>query len=70
VPPGQGCGIYEEPRSVLRAIEGLELVEMERCREASACCGAGGGVWTAFPALAGEIARKRAGSAAAAGHRR
>jgi L-lactate dehydrogenase complex protein LldG len=57
---GRGCGIYEEPRRVLAAIDGLELVEMERNRQFAACCGAGGGVKTAFPELAREIARKRA----------
>jgi len=64
---GRGCGIFDEPRSVLESMEGLDLVEMERSRELSACCGAGGGVWTAFPELAGEIARKRAAMASATG---
>lgn len=64
---GRGCGIYDEPREVLSAIEGLQVVEMERNREHSACCGAGGGVWTAFPELAREIAGKRAGMAREAG---
>ncbi len=57
---GRGCGIYEEPRRVLAAIVGLELVEMERNRKVAACCGSGGGVRSAFPELAAEIARKRA----------
>ncbi|MBQ9891503.1 MAG: (Fe-S)-binding protein [Firmicutes bacterium] len=36
-------GIYEEPRNILRAIPGVKLVEMERIKEYSWCCGAGSG---------------------------
>ena len=35
--------IYEEPRQLLRAIPGLELVEMSHNRAQSICCGGGGG---------------------------
>lgn len=46
---GKHNGIYEEPRRLLRAVPGLELVEMGRNRENSLCCGGGGGrMWADF----------------------
>ncbi len=35
--------IFDEPRSVLKSIPGLDLVEFERSRERSLCCEGGGG---------------------------
>jgi heterodisulfide reductase subunit D len=49
---GRGCGTYEAPRKILTAIPGIELVEMERNRRWSWCCGGGGGVPEADPELA------------------
>jgi Fe-S oxidoreductase len=60
-------GIYDPPRKVLTAIPGLKLVEMERIREYSWCCGAGGGVHEAFPEFAGWTARERIEEAIATG---
>jgi Fe-S oxidoreductase len=60
-------GIYEPPRNVLRAIPGLELVEMERNREAAWCCGAGGGAREAYPDFSSWTARERLEEAAATG---
>jgi len=56
---GRGCGVYEAPRSILRAISGLQLVEMERNRRWSWCCGGGGGVPEADPELAQWCAADR-----------
>ncbi len=40
---GRHNDIYEPPRNILRSIPGVKLVEMERNRRRSMCCGAGGG---------------------------
>ena len=40
---GRYNNIYDKPREILGRVDGLELSEMERTREKSFCCGAGGG---------------------------
>ena len=40
---GRGNELYELPRRIIQSIPGLKLVEMERNRGTSFCCGAGGG---------------------------
>ena len=43
---GRHNGIYEEPRKVISAIPGVELLEMQPAKSDSLCCGGGGGrIW-------------------------
>jgi Fe-S oxidoreductase len=47
---GRHNGIYEPPRELIRAIPGVQLVEMKRNRDESLCCGGGGGgIWMEVP---------------------
>ncbi|MFX1387852.1 MAG: (Fe-S)-binding protein [Promethearchaeota archaeon] len=52
-------GIYDAPRKLLEKIPGLNFTEMERIKEYSYCCGAGGGVKSAFPEFALNTAKTR-----------
>jgi heterodisulfide reductase subunit D len=50
---------YKSPRKVLASLPGVELVEMVSTEAGSMCCGAGGGVKSAFPDIAISAAAKR-----------
>lgn len=54
---GRHCEVFDEPREVIRSL--ANIVEMESIRENSLCCGAGGGVKSAYPEIAGEMAKAR-----------
>jgi len=55
---GRGLGIYDAPRQVLAGLDGVQLVEMERNRANSFCCGAKA-VGSYFPDMSGWTARER-----------
>ncbi len=40
---GRWNNVYDQPRAVLEAVPGLELIEMKNHHDQSMCCGAGGG---------------------------
>jgi len=56
---GRHMGIYEIPREVYKKIPGIEILEMERNRNHSWCCGAGGGVKIGYPDWAIDISKER-----------
>jgi len=64
---GRWAGVYEAPREILKAIEGIELKEMERNHDQAWCCGAGGGVLAAYPDLSTWTASERIKEAEATG---
>ncbi|MBN1189125.1 MAG: (Fe-S)-binding protein [Dehalococcoidales bacterium] len=57
---GRYLGLIDEPRKIMGAIEGLELVEPEwTSREMSTCCGGGGGFEAVFPEMSEMLAVNR-----------
>jgi len=55
---GRHCGIYEEPREIIRNIA-PNYVELPHNRVDALCCGAGGGVRGAYPKNSLAMARRR-----------
>ncbi len=59
----RAAGIYDDPREIIKAIPGVELIEMETNRETAMCCGAGGGVRSYDTELSKRMAADRVKSA-------
>ena len=55
---GRHCGIYEEPRQIIRKIA-PDFLEMENHHATALCCGAGGGVRGAYAKNSIAMARRR-----------
>ena len=62
---GRHSKIFDEPREVIYTL--ADIVEMENIRENSLCCGAGGGVKSAYPEIADEMAKSRINQARSTG---
>ncbi len=54
---GRHSNVFDQPRDVIKSL--ANLVEMENIRENSLCCGAGGGVKSAYPEIASQMAESR-----------
>jgi len=65
----RAAGVYDDPREIIKAIPGVELVEMETNREAAMCCGAGGGLRSYDVELSKRMAADRVRSAEEIGAR-
>lgn len=56
---GRHSGVFDAPRHLIDGVPGMKLVEMERIRENSRCCGSGGGVKAGFPHIQQRISLDR-----------
>ncbi|WP_292885686.1 (Fe-S)-binding protein [Methanobrevibacter sp. UBA212] len=54
---GRHMDVFDEPRNAIESV--VDIVEMENSREDSLCCGAGGGVKSAYPEIANQMAKSR-----------
>ncbi len=56
---GRASGVYEAPREILRAIPGVEMVEMEGNKEQCRCCGGGGNLEMVDSDLSAALAQAK-----------
>jgi len=64
---GREMGVYDQPRKVIQSIPGIELVELERNKANTWCCGGGGGLKGADYDLSLEIGKDKVKEALATG---
>jgi heterodisulfide reductase subunit D len=56
---GRSSGIYDPPREILRALPGVEFVELADHREHCKCCGGGGNLEMVDPELSATLAKEK-----------
>ena len=56
---GRNTGVYEEPREVIKAIPGIDFVELPMNRKFSICCGGGGNVEMTDADLSAQVAQAK-----------
>jgi heterodisulfide reductase subunit D len=57
---GRHCKVYDEPRKVLESIPGIKLIEMERNRRWSYCCGSGAKITSnCYPEFSASVTKER-----------
>ncbi|MCP4667105.1 MAG: (Fe-S)-binding protein, partial [Deltaproteobacteria bacterium] len=56
---GRGARVFDAPREVIRAIPGVQLVELPQNREHCQCCGGGGNLEMIDAGLSSEIASRK-----------
>ena len=56
---GRNGGIFQAPRDIIKAIPGVEFIELPHNRMEALCCGGGGNLQSVDAQLAGAIAARR-----------
>jgi len=56
---GRNTGVYEEPREIIKAIPGIDFVELPTNRKFSICCGGGGNVEMTDADLSAQVAQMK-----------
>jgi glycolate oxidase len=64
---GRHCKVYDPPRSLIKSVPGVKLIEFPNNKENANCCGGGGGLKGFDNTLSLETAKKRVKEAIDAG---
>lgn len=56
---GRNTGVYEEPREIIKAVPGIDFVELPMNRKFSVCCGGGGNVEMTDADLSAQVAQMK-----------